>query len=130
MDLLDDLAYGVTTTPYGLRDILTGTGGVPARDVLRIQRIGGGDDPEQDEDHPRVTIHALAMVANNDPPASWVLAESVRERLNGINGHGAIAAGVLIDSCRTESGPAEALWTDPTIGCYVATYQLVTRSTA
>ena len=91
---------------------------------IRIQRIGGGGD--EDDDFPRVLIRCFAVPSEADPRASQDLANSVDDFMRSI--HGAHAAGTAIDSASKDSGPVSSPWDDPAIRVTELIYSVTMRN--
>jgi len=118
MDYLEDLGYTVTSTPADL---------VSRLPVIRIQRVGGSDDGEND--YPRVSVQTFAAGSSEKPTAARDLAETIRDRLNHELPAMSKPGGFLLDSSSTESGPSSYPWPDPSVRVAQAIYRLTTRRT-
>ena len=121
LDYLTDLAYAVTSTPLDLQEVLP---------VLLVQRVGGGDEWENDVDYPLLLVTAFAHKDATTPRAGWELAEAIRDRLNALNGGGLYIASqqALLQSCATVHGPVEIPYLDATIGVFQATYRVAVKA--
>lgn len=115
--LLGDLGYAVTSTPADLQDRLP---------VLRIQRIGGGDDRDSVLDFPDVNIQAFTARSAGSARAGWALMGTIRARMDALLGQ-SVAGGGLLCSAQLTSGPIETPWPDAAICVVAATYRVTTR---
>lgn len=118
----DDLAYTVTVTPGDLQPRIAGGG-----KVLRIRRIGGGAD--RDEDVPVISIQSFAGESYQAPRAAHDLDRLVWERFLGILDHGPVAVGgVSLDEPAKTSGPVELPYPDPAVTVVESIYRLTVRN--
>jgi hypothetical protein len=119
----DDLAYTVTVTPGDLGQRITDSGG-----VLRIRRIGGGAD--RDNDTPTISVQAFAAESYDNPRAAHDLDAQVWDRfldiLNGDNP--GWVGGVVIEDPSKTSGPVELPYPDPAITVVESIYRLTVRT--
>lgn len=98
---LSSLAYTVTSTPLDLLERLP---------VIRVQRIGGGED--RTNDNPRVSIQCFARATYVNPRAAFDLASAVHDQLHR-DRLPVVVAGVRIDTAEKQSGPITIPW--PTV---------------
>lgn len=103
MDYLTNLAYTVTSTPADLTDRLP---------VIRVARIGGGED--RANDFPRLSVQCFAAETYEQPRAAQDLAAAVWEQMRKLP---AVSAGVRLDAASKDSGPVTIPW--PTAGVAV-----------
>ncbi|MCW2904925.1 MAG: hypothetical protein JWO67_7190 [Streptosporangiaceae bacterium] len=110
MDLFADLAATVVTfLPADLQQRLP---------LVRVRRLGGGDDKWTDQ--PRVDVEVYAA----DRAAGMPLAKLLQQRL--ISRPNRTAHGV-IDRAGTEVGPREVPYDDPDTRLFTATYRVSLR---
>lgn len=126
--LFSDLAWTDTIADFRtLPDMIAAHGG-----VLRIRRIGGGAD--RDNDQPQISVQAYASPTIDNPRATTDLQDAVWGRfldiLNGSRsgwcdlGNG---AGVLIEDPSKTSGPVTLSSPVPTITVVESLYSLTIR---
>lgn len=126
--LFSDMAWTDTIADFRtLPDMIAAHGG-----VLRIRRIGGGAD--RDNDQPQVSVQAYASPTIDNPRATTDLQDAVWGRfldiLNGSRsgwcdlGNG---AGVLIEDPSKTSGPVTLPSPVPTITVVESLYRLTIR---
>lgn len=120
LDWLDDLGYTVTSTPLDLQDQLP---------VIRVQRIAGEDDSDQDEDHPIISVQVYAQKTAAAPRAGHDLSETIRDRVATINNGGVYVGSqdTLMQHARTVAGPVELPYLDPAISVFQCTYHITTK---
>jgi len=111
VDCLEQVLPGsvtvVTRTPVNLQELVEDGG------LVRVQRVGGDDDGITDT--PRVVVDVYGA----DYDTTWTLAEQVREELRASVGK--------VDNFRTEVGPHEIPYTDPTLRLISAVYRVSVR---
>lgn len=113
MEYLTNLAYTVTSTPADLKERLP---------VIRVARIGGGED--RAHDNPRVSLQCFALETPNDPRAAQDLAAAVWEQMHKLP---AVSEGVRMDSASKDSGPVAIPWPTPGIGVKELVYTVTVR---
>lgn len=119
---LEDLATTVTVTPGNLKKLLDDGGR-----VLRVRRIGGGAD--RDDDNPTISIQSFAAPTKNNPRAAHDLDQEVWDRfLEILNGERTgWSAGVLFEDPSKTSGPVELPYPDPATRVVESIYRFTIR---
>lgn len=117
LTFLDDLGYTVTTTPMDLEQRLP---------VIRVRRIGGGGD--RDNDRPIVSVQTFAKPTSASPRAHLDLAEQVEDRFIDLALNGPqMVDGVCLDEAAKDSGPVELPYPTAGIRTTETIYRLTTR---
>jgi hypothetical protein len=126
LEFFEDLAYTVTVTPGDLKARLADRDVDQGR-VLRIRRIGGGAD--RDDDQPIISFQSMASETQAHPRAAHDLDNEVWERfLEVANGERAgWVAGFTIEDPTKTSGPVELPYPDPTTTVVESIYRFTTR---
>lgn len=117
LDYFSTLAHCVTSTPPDLAERLADDG-----KVLRIQRIGGGSD--NNNDFPRVSVQTYTATDPDNPRSTLALAEDVRDMLLDLPKW---VNGAMLDDSTCESGPVEWPWPDPAISVTQSIYRITVR---
>lgn len=113
MALLAGLAPTFTATPASI-----------SAPVIRVQRIGGGDD--YFTDYPRIEVAVFYPVAQDgDTTAAWLLAEQCRQAV--LASRNTTVAGALVDNATNVTPPQQIPWDNPLLRLIAATYQLAFR---
>lgn len=122
LDFYADLAYTVTVTPGDLATRLAAGG-----KVLRIRRIGGGGD--RDNDYPTVSFQSFAAESYEQARAAHDLDQAVWDRLvdiaTGLNP--GWVDGVIIEDPSKTSGPVELPYPDPATTVVESIYSMRIR---
>lgn len=120
MLLLDDFGYTTTTTPSNLDDVLP---------VLRVRRVGGSADA--DNDRPRMSVQVFARtVADTSPRAHMMLASEVDNFLFKEIPGASVPLGderVVFDAIARDSGPVELVYPNTSVRVAELLYSLTTR---
>jgi hypothetical protein len=103
-------AFGCSETPADLEEQLP---------VIRVERIGGGD--ERFSLHPRVAVDVFAATADE----ARTLAGQVRDALAFLRGP---VGPAVIRSVRCDSGPSRQPWANPAVHRRGATYTVSLRA--
>jgi hypothetical protein len=108
----------------GLAPTVTATPGSITSPVIRVQRVGGGDD--YFTDYPRVEVAVFYPVQQDgDTAAAWVLAEQCRQAV--LAARNTTVAGALVDNANNVTPPQQIPWDNPLLRLIAATYQLAIR---
>jgi hypothetical protein len=106
MEYLAPHGYLCTATPPDLQDRLS------SGQVIRVNRVGGGESKNRTVDNPRVQVQVFALRDASDPRAAHDKASAVRTALMNLP---AITAEGRLDSAVTESGPTDFPHPDPPV---------------
>jgi hypothetical protein len=119
--LLEYLATGerymCTDAPPNMASVLS------SRRVVRVNRIGGGEDG--DTDLPRVRVDVFALASSADPRAAHNEASAIRSELRNLP---AVTTHGRLDRARTDSGPVRMPWSDEAIVRVQQIFRVSTRA--
>ena len=121
LEFFDDLAYTVTSTPLDLEQRLRN-----GERVLRVRRIGGAGD--RDNDFPRVSLQHYAVASSAAPRAHFDFAEDTEDRLLDLADTGPLfVAGACLDEAKKDSGPVELPYPNDSVRVTETIYRLTIR---
>lgn len=113
--------YAASSTPSDLDDRLA-----DGQLVLRVKRIGGGSDP--DNDNPTISVQCFALASPDTPRAAWDLDSVVEEKFFEVTTYGPQKVGdILMESPDKTSGPVEMPWPNAAITVVESIYRFAAR---
>lgn len=116
-----DVAYTDTVTPDELEELIVEHGG-----VIRVRRVGGGGDA--DNDTPRVSVQHFAFLSDDQPRAHFDLAQATEALLFDVATYGPQkVGGLVIEAPVKESGPIELTYDNPAVKVTESIFRITTR---